>query len=162
MRTDTDRANVNVGAVLAIVLALSISAIVGAFLLPVAVNSIEDPTTDTITQDVGETVEVDPLLNATLDSANDGVNATYTLNQTDNTNTVQKTIAVGSNATFSLDNGDVTVNVSEANAGNATADFSYDKDFSYGDAARSIWGLLGLALVLVLFIATLRIGMKAT
>lgn len=136
-----------------VVTMIAVIALVAAFMTPIAINQLEDDTSTTITTAVGNTSEVNAELNSTLDSV-DGTNdqATYTL-QTDSQST-QKTIANGTTETFSFDRGDVNVTVNDVDSTNneATATYDHNKDFAFSDGARSLWGLLGLVIVLGVFL----------
>lgn len=145
----------------AIVVVLSITAILGAFLMPVAINELEANETVTINQSVSSTEDVNSQLNTTLDSigtSDPTDNATYTL-QTSN-QSVTNTIENGSSATFSFDEGDVNVTLNDVDSGtnSAEASYEYPTDFGYSDGASALWGLLGLALVLGLFLMTLNLA----
>lgn len=154
----------NVQSAVKVVIALAVVGIVAAFLTPVAINALENPTSDTITQNTTEKVEVNPELNATLDSiGTSGTtdNATYSL--TSGGQTITKTVDNGTNATYSFNRGDVVLTVDNVDGVNseATSTFEYPKEFAYSDGARSMWGLLGLAIVLAVFILVLGRGMSA-
>jgi Rieske Fe-S protein len=151
---NSDRGQVNARRAVMLVVTLMVAGILGAFLLPPAIDSFEGDTETTLNISVGSTEEVNGELNATVDSTTAGTSATITLNQTDG-NSVQKTVNVGSNETFAMDRGDVDVNVSEATSGYAVATYTYANDFAYSDGASSLWGLMGLALVLALFLMVL-------
>jgi hypothetical protein len=145
----------------ALVLALAIVGLLSAVLLPVAVNELNANETVTLNQSVGDTDEVNAVLNATLDSSTAGTEATYTLNVTDPGGaSTQKTITEGGEETFSFDRGDVTVNVSEARSGGATATFTYNSDFSYSSGGRSLWGVLDLVIVLAAFLFSIGLAIR--
>lgn len=156
-----NRGQTGTNRVLAIVLAVAIMAILGAFLGPVALDALNDDSSVTITQNDTTTKEVNARLDATLDSV-DTTNddATYTLNYSDGQTVTQKTIANGTTATFTFDNRDVNVTVNDVSTGEATAKFTYPSDFPYSDGARGIWGLVGLAVVLALLLAVMFKGME--
>lgn len=142
-----------------VIVAVFIVSIIVAVLAPVAINALEDPSESTITQSVGETVDVTAGLNSTLDSTGTS-NATYTL-QTDNGESQTQTIDEGQNATFSFQDGDVVVtvdNVDDAN-GTATSTFEYPTEFGWGSGASSLWTLLGLITVLGVFFVVLSLSL---
>lgn len=147
------------GKAVALVITLTVFALLGAVLAPVAINQIENPTNETIQQDTGETVELNGDLNTTLDSTTAGTSATYTLQTSDES--ITNTVNVGSNTTYSFNEGDVVVGVTESTSDNATAYYEYPKDFAYSDGASSLWGLLGLAIVLALMLYSIRQAMAA-
>jgi hypothetical protein len=151
---NSERGQVNAGAAVALVIGLMIAGILGAFLLPVAIDAFEGDTSTALNISTGTTEDVNGELTATVDSTTAGTSATITLNQTDG-NSVTKTVNVGSNATYAMDRGDVDVKVTEAASGYAVADYEYANDFAYSDGASSLWGLMGLALVLALFLMVL-------
>jgi Flp pilus assembly protein TadG len=155
--TNSERGQVNAGAAVALVISLTIAGLLGAFLVPVAVDSFEGDTTTTLNISTGSTEEVNGELEATVDSTTAGTSATITLNQTDG-NSVTNTVNVGSTTTYSMDRGDVNVTVSEATSGYAVADYSYANDFAFSSGASSLWGLMGLTLVLALFLAVLSMA----
>lgn len=133
-----------------LVVTLTVAVLMAAFLAPVAIDQLEDDASDTIRQDVGVTEDVNAELNTTLDSV-DGTadSATYTLQSEGQS--ISKSVDNGTTSTFAFENGDVNVTVNDVNTGspgNAEATYAYDKDFAYSDGASSVWGLLGLAIVL--------------
>lgn len=145
-----------------LVVTLAVTALLAAFLAPVAINQLEADASDTIRQDVGVTEEVNAELNTTLDSV-DGTadSATYTLQSEGQS--ITKTVDNGTTATYSFENGDVNVTVNDVNTGspgNAEATYAYDKDFAYSEGASSMWGLLGLAIVLALVLYLVGKGMS--
>lgn len=143
----------------AVVVALAVVGLLSAFLLPVAINEIEGTTNESINSSVGETAQVNGELNTTLDSVNANSNATYTL-QSDG-QSITKTIDEGANATYSFNRGDVVVTVTDAGSNYAVASYEYTKDYAYSDGASSLWGLLGLAMVLCVFMVLIRKAMSA-
>jgi len=162
-----DTRGVSPNRALTLVVVISVAAIVGAFLLPVAVNELEGNTTSTVTLDVGNSTNPTTELNVTLDSVNgtpDPSEATYTLNDTRTGTSTQKTIAVGSEKDYDLNGGTVTVNLTEINTGspgNATSDVIYPNEFSYSGSARSLWAVVPLALVLAFFMYLIYRGVNA-
>jgi uncharacterized protein (UPF0333 family) len=151
---NSERGQVSTRRAVMLVVSLMIAGILGAFLLPPAIDSFEGDTTTSLNISTGSTEEVNGELEATVDSTTAGTSATITLNQTDG-NSVTNTVNVGSTTTFSMDRGDVNVTVTEATSGYAVADYEYANDFAYSDGASSLWGLMGLALVLALFLMVL-------
>lgn len=143
-----------------LVVTVALFGLVAAIGLPVAIDQIEGETTDVITQDLNEQVNVNAELTSNLTAVNASSNATYEL--VSDGSTISNTINVNANATYSFDNGDVVVGVETVNSGNATANFTYNNDFAYSDSARSIWDILGLAIVLAAFLFVLGIGLSAS
>jgi hypothetical protein len=143
----------------AIVVALTVTGLLAAIMLPVALDGIEEDRSETITQDVSETVGVTTNIDSTLNSTNAGTNATYTVADGDSQET--NTIAVGSEATYNLDGGNVDVNVSEANSGNATATFTYSVEHGWSAGAQGIWGILAVIITLAVFLFVLGVSLAA-
>lgn len=154
MQREDDRGQTSTGAV-AIIVSIAVAAIIASFLLPVAVNQLENDESVTINQSVSSTEDVNAQVNATLDSIgtkDPTDNATYTL-QTDN-QSITKTIDNGSESTFSFNEGDVTVNVSDVDSGTSSAEsaFTYPTTFGYSSGGAALYDLLGLALILAAFL----------
>jgi len=148
-----DKGQAGTRAAIGLVITISVAVLVGAVLLPVAIDNIEGNTTTAINQTDGETYDVNGELTSTLtDSSDTDSDVTVELNDTRTAGTTSNTISVGDTADYNLDGGTVTVGVESESTGYATANYTYDKDYAYSDGARSIWGLLGLAVVLVLLL----------
>jgi len=152
-----DRAQVGGGARSAVLLIVGIvvASIVGAVMVPVAIDSIEGDETNTLTQDTSTVYEVDAELNSTVTATSDGSDATVELNDTRTAGTTSQTISVGSNATYDLQGGTVTVTVDSATTTGATVTYEYPRDYSYSSGAQSLWGILGLVIVLAMFLLVL-------
>lgn len=153
-----------VKAMVGVVLALVIAGVLIGYLLPIGINSVEQPETINQTQDVSVTYEIDAQLNSTVTSVNDGVNATVELYDESSDTTQSQTIDVGNTATYSLPGGDVNVTVNSATAGSPdTADLTYEvpNDFGWDDSAKSLFGLLPLFLVLVPLVVVVGWAMDA-
>jgi len=152
-----DRAQVGGGPRTAIMLVVGIvvAAIVGAVMVPVAINNLEGDETTTLTQDTDTTYEVDAQLNSTVTATTDGSSATVELNDTRTAGTTSNTINVGSNASYDLQGGTVTVTVDSATSTGATVTYEYPRDYSYSSGAQSLWGILGLVIVLAMFLLVL-------
>lgn len=159
-RTDT-RGQLGTGKLTSIIVAFAVAGLVFAFLIPVAVNSMEGDRTQTLTQDTSVETEVNAVLNSTVTGTTDGADATVELNVSDG-GVESKTINVGENATYTFDRGDVLVTVDSATSTDATLQYDYPRDFAYSDGARGIWGLVSLAIVLAGLLMFIGIGMKAT
>jgi cobalamin biosynthesis Mg chelatase CobN len=131
-----------------LIVTIAVGIIVASVLIPVAIDEIEGDTTTTFTQDTSTTYEVNGELNSTVTATTDGSDATVELNDTRTAGTTSNTINVGSTTTYSLQGGDVNVTVDSATSSGATVTYEYAKDYAYSDGASSLWGILGLAIVL--------------
>jgi hypothetical protein len=134
-----------------------------AFLLPVALGEMYDDVSvqKNITNQTTE--DINGELNATVTNVDTGTNQATIELATDN-QTISNTIAVGNNKTYSFDRGDVNVTLDEVKTANgsdhAIATYGYPRDFAFGAGASSLWGLAGLAIVLVVFLAVVRKGQE--
>lgn len=142
-----------------LVVGLLVAAVIGAVMIPVAIDSIEGDETNTLAQDTGTVYDVNGELTSTVTDTTAGTSATVELNDTRTAGTTSNTVSVDSTTTYAMDGGDVNVTVDEANAGNATVSYAYDRDYAYSDGAQSLWGILGLAIVLALVLFLLREAM---
>lgn len=141
---------------------LAVMAIVASVMAPVAIDEIEGQDSVTLTTAETETDDVNGALNATLDDAVSGSpgHANYTL-QTDS-QSITKEIDNGTTATYSFTRGDVNVTVDNVvDATNATATYEYNRDFAFSDGARSLWGILGLAVVLAILLYLIGMALRA-
>lgn len=155
--------------ILAIVIALTVGGILIAQLLPVAISSISEDDTSTLTQDSGvEAVVVDGQLNST--SSN--VDTTTTPNQADiklkdveSGNTESKTVGVGNTKTFQP--GDESVDVTldsvdtSASPNQTTISYSYPSDYGWDSGSKSIWALMPLFFVVAALIALAGLVLRA-
>lgn len=139
-----------------LVVGIAVLALMAAFLAPVAIGALEDDVTDTLNQTTSETYEVNTQLESTVTATTAGSDATIELNDTRTAGTTSNTINVSENATYSLEGGDVVVTLTESQSGYAIADYEYAKDYTFGDAAQSLWGLIGFALVLLIFLFAIQ------
>lgn len=158
--TDT-RGQMSVGKGLGLIVTVFVVMLVGAVLMPVAVDQLEGDASTTITQDNGTTADVTANLNTTLDSVT-ASDATYTL-QTDD-QSITNTISEGSNATYSFSEGDVVVTVDGVDDSNdqATTTYEHPTDFGWDDNTSNLWGTLGLIGVLAFFMLMLGMAVKRT
>lgn len=148
-------------AAVAMIIGIAVAGILAAFLLPVAVNEIEGNETFTTTQDTQSPNEsVNAVLDANLTGATTGSPDTATIELNNNGTTESNTIDNGTETAYtSLPDGDATVGVEDVNSGNATFNVTYSRDYAYSDGASTVWGLLGLALVLGALVYLLKMAL---
>lgn len=140
-----------------IVVTLFVAGIITAFLMPVVIGAISDDETATYNQSTSETVELNPGLNATVDSVTSGTSATYTVEYDGDSTTA--TVNTGSNSTVTVGGIDVTIAPSEAGSDYAVTEYEYPTDAGWG-AAGSLWVIIPLFLVLPIFMLFVRIATK--
>lgn len=138
-------------AAVTLVVGLLIAGLMGAFLMPIAVGQLTGPEESTATQDVDETVTLQPGLNATVTAVTDGVSATYTV-EAGGDSVTGETVNVGSNSTVTVDGVDVTIAPSEATTTNATTTYDHPTTYGWGGGAGALWVIIPLILVLALFL----------
>ena len=143
-----------------LIVGIFVAALLAAFLLPIAINNINGDETTNLNQTVGETTEVQPGLNVTLDSVNAGSNATYTVNASGSTATT--TVNVGANQTVTVDGIDVTIELTEAGSNYAVSDVSYPLDYGWGGGASALWGILPIMIVLGAFLFFVYAALRET
>lgn len=124
-----------------------------AFTLPLAINGMNDPESNTYTQNVSDTVEIGAQLEATLDST-DSANgtATVTLNDTKAGSTSTVTVSEGQNKTVAMPDGDVTVHNKNVTTSDATLQYDRPKDYNWDNASSNMFGLLPLFFVLAILL----------
>lgn len=142
-----------------LVVTLLVASLMGAVLFPVAINAMSGAEEATATQDVGETVELQPGLNATVTGVTDGTSATYTI-EAGGDSVTGETVNVGENATVTVDGVDVTISPSEATTTNATTTYEYPGTYGWGSGASSLWAILPVLIVLGLFLYIVGIALR--
>ena len=142
-----------------LVVTLLVASLLGAVLLPTAINAMSGAEEFTATQDVDETVELQPGLNATVTGVTDGTSATYTI-EAGGDSVTGETVSVGSNTTVTVDGTDVTISPSEATSTSATTTYEYDGTYGWGGGASSLWAILPVLLVLGLFLYVVAIALR--
>lgn len=138
-----------------LVVTLVVATIVGAVLAPVAIDSIEGDDNATLEQDTGTTYEVNGALDSTVTETTDGSSATVELNDTRTSGTTSNTVTVGSTAAYDMQGGTVNVTVDSATGTGATVTYEHDRDYAMSGGASSLWGILGLVIVLGMFLLVL-------
>lgn len=146
---------------IALVVGIAVAAIIASVMFPVAINAIEGNETATLTQDTSTTYEVNGELESTVTATTDGSDATVELNDTRTAGTTSNTISVGSSQEYDLQGGTVDVTVDSATSTGATVTYEYDRDYAYSDGASSLWGILGLSIVLVVLLFLLSTARRA-
>lgn len=142
-----------------LIVSIVVAVIVGSVMAPVAIDQLEGDTTETLTQDVNTVYDVNGELTSEVTAVTDGTSATVELNDTRTAGTTSNTVSVGSTTSYDLQGGTVNVTVNSATSGTpdtAEVTYEYDKTFAYSDGAASLWGILGLTIVLGLFLLVLR------
>lgn len=153
-------------AAVTLVVAIMIFGVLAAVMLPVAIDQIEGNQTTTLTQDVDTTYEVNSELDSNVTSVTVGTtdSATIELNDTRTSGTTSNTIDNGTTTDYDLEGGTVTVGVEDVDdspsPNQATANYTYSNDYAYGSGASSIWGVLGLAIVLSAFLFVVGVAIK--
>lgn len=141
---------------IALVVGLSVLALMAAFLLPVAMDGLYSDQTVELNQTTSTEYEVNSQLTSTVTAATAGADASIELNDTRTASTTSNTINVGENTTYSLEGGDVVVTVTEAETDYAVADYEYAKDYTYSDGAQGLWGIIGLAIILAVILFAIK------
>lgn len=139
-----------------IVVGLLVFGLLTAILLPVGVDAFASDRTSDFNVTQGDTVDVTPQLNATVDSVTADTDATITLATDDQS--IQNTINQGSNATYSFNEGDVEVEVTNAGSGFAEFTVDHPDEFSMSDGAASMWNIIPLFMVLGAFLFVVRVA----
>lgn len=153
MKQDT-RGAVSARTAVALIVGITVVALIAAFLAPVAINQFEGNTTTTLTQDEGTAYEVNGALNATVTGTTVSTTdtATIELNDTRVSGTTSNTIDNGTTTDYDMNGGTVTVGVEDVDdsptPNQATVNHTYDNDYAFGGAATALWGILGMIIVL--------------
>lgn len=151
-------------AILSLVIGLVIAGLVIGLVFPIGMNSLHSDTVSTNTLSDGETVNVEPYLNVTLNNVSDPddtVNLTLNDTKNDVTYTVDN-LALESSETVETDLGNVTVKFTEkVSSTSAKIEVTTSSDFGWDDAEQDIYGILGIFLILAIIVALAGWAMKA-
>lgn len=151
-----DTRGVTADAAVTVVVALAVTGLVAGVLLPVALNELQQDQSSSFTGvNEGETVNVSTQLNATLDTVDD-TNSELDITVTDRdtgSSTTFTGVAVGTNTTQTLEGEDITV-TADGITDSTTANFTveYPPEYGMSTGASSLWNILDLAIVLVVFL----------
>ncbi len=141
-----------------LVVALFVGAIMAGALMPTAIGGFAGAESQTISQDTGDTDELQPGLNVTLDSVTDGVDATYTVEANGDSETV--TVDSGQNDTVTVDGADVTITPDTIGASSATTMYEYPTDYGWGSAG-ALWGIMGIIVLLPIVLYFVKVSTDA-
>lgn len=141
-----------------IVTGVFVAAVMAAFLIPIAVSGLASDDVTTVNQNVSETTDLKPSLNATVDSVTSGTSATYTIEYEGNTAT--ETVNVGANTTVTVGDIDVTISPSEAGTDYAVTEYEYPATAGWGSGTVAIWVILPLLIVLGIFLYMVRMATR--
>lgn len=151
-----------------IILGVVIAGLLLGYVFPVGLNAVNEDPTYTITSDESEEVNVQERLNATVTSSDTTTSpdqATIKLEDLQTGTTETQTIENGSSAEYStLEGGTVNVTVTDVTSGSpntVTADYTVEQGFAWDDNSQTIFGVLGIFLVIVPLIVLAKIAMRA-
>lgn len=167
-KTSSDKAQMTATKAVGLMVGLMVFGVIAAVLLPAAVDQLENDTTDVFTQDNNTATEINARLNSTVtdvETAGATHNVTVQLNDSRVAGTTSNTIDNGSTTDYSMYDGQtVTVGIEDADTSttpdSATVNYSYAPEYSYNDGARSVWNVLGLAIILAAFLFVVGIGIN--
>lgn len=159
----------NAGKGLGIVMAVSVFAIIAAFVMPVGVSEIAENTQTNVTQQENEQVELNAQLTANttdIKSGSGGDNVTVFLNSTNNGSSTTKSVLVdnqttkqvaidGENINITVHNVDTSVNPDEAEM-----QYGVPKTYGWSGGATSLFDILDLIIILVIMLTGLGWAMK--
>ncbi len=141
-----------------LVVGLLVAALMSAFILPIGIEAIAGGESQTAELNTSETTELQPGLNATLDSTTENTSATYTVDA--NGDSATTTVSEGGEETVTVDGADVTINVSTAGTDSATATFDSPKTYAWSGGASALWLILPVMIVLAVFLYFVSLAIR--
>ncbi len=163
--TTDDRGQMSANRAVQLVVALAVFGIIASVLAPVALDAITEDDSESFTGvSEGDTVEVkEGILNATLDNtAGDETNITVTVTDVDSGSTAQATnITDGSSQEVTLQGETITITNDDSAASTADFTVAFPPNYGWSGGAGSLWNVLDLAIVLVLFLFVVGMAMMA-
>lgn len=136
-----------------VILGVVIAGLMLGYVFPVGLNQANADPTYSITQDEGVEVTVQERLNSTVTTSSSGTSATIELKDTQTGTTESQTINVGDTAQYNtLEGGYVNVTVDAVNSGTPNtieATYTVEQGFAWQDSSQTIFGIVGLFLVIV-------------
>lgn len=145
-----------VGKGVAVVIGVTIIAMMLAFFVPVVFDGLQEPSNSTQVQNEGETLEFAGF-NATLDTVDDTAGAesiTVTVTDEETGATETNTINESENTTYVVNGNEVTVyanNVQDATT--AEVSYEYEKTYGWHDGASSLFNIMDLIIMLVILLS---------
>lgn len=147
-------------AVVALVVGLTIAALIAAFVLPVGIQVLTDDSTQTATQEETDTVVLSGPLEATVTTIDAG-DVTVEVEDTETSSSDTVTVSEGQTETAIVEGEEI--GVTAKNVGDTTADmeYTYPTTYGWGDGASSLWNILDIIVVLAVFLMFIGIAMAA-
>lgn len=148
---------VNIGKTLILLtVGLAIGGLLVGNLFPLAINSMEEPGSQTIehTEGVSEKLKVTLYANATdINATSDEVTLELYDNETGSSQS--QVVANGSTASYSIDDGTGTQTVNATvetitDSTTATVSYEYPSDYGYSEGTKAMWTILPLFFILVI------------
>lgn len=133
------------------VLGFTLLVLLAVISIPIAVDSTEDTTTESITLSEGDEGEINGALSISLtNKTNTQVNVTV-INQ-ESGESISNTILEGDTDTFSFGEGDIFVTASETTNQAAILAVEYPNTFGYDESMSLITDNLALILIVMVFV----------
>ena len=148
----------NVNKAVSVVVAIAVSALIVAFLLPVALGMFGGMTETTVTQNVNDEETLTSDLTITLDSVTDGTDATYTVATDDDSDTV--TADLDTTETATVDGYDVHITPTDIGTDSATATVEYPTTYGWGSGASALYGIIPVMIVLAAFLVMIGVAYR--
>lgn len=148
-----------------VVLGVVVTGLMLGYVFPVGLNAVNENPTYDVTLEEGTQQQIKGELSATVTSSTAGSDATVELENTDTGDTESQTINEGETATYTnLDGGVVNVTVVSVTSGTPNtvdAEIEPETGFGWSQGSKSVFGVLGLFLVLVPLVVLAREAMNA-
>jgi len=146
---------------IAVVMAVVISGLLLGYVFPVGLDALNDDVTYDYSVDNQTTTEVVSGLELTVNGVTADTSATIELNDTETGTTEEYTINEGDTQAYTQLNQDVNVTLDNATATTATGTVSTETGYGWSDGSKSVYGALGIFLVLVPLVVMARLAMDA-
>ena len=133
------------------VLGFTLLVLLGVISIPIAVDSTDSTTIESVTLSEGETGEINGDISLSVVTT-ENTQANVTVVNQESGYTLSRTILEGSTETFSFTEGDIQITAVETTNQNAVLSVEYPNTFGYNENMNLITDNLALILIVMLFI----------
>ena len=133
------------------VLGFTLLVLLGVISIPIAVDSTDSTTIESVTLSEGETGEINGDISLSVVTT-ENTQANVTVVNQESGYTLSRTILEGSTETFSFTEGDIQITAVETTNQNAVLSVEYPNTFGYNENMSLITDNLALILIVMVFI----------
>lgn len=136
------------------VLGFTLLVLLGVISIPIAVDSTDSTSVESVTLSEGESTEINGGISVSVVTT-EKTETNVTVVNTESGDSISRTILEGSTETFSFSEGDIQITAVETTNQNAVLSVEYPNTFGYNENMNLITDNLELILIVMLFIGVM-------